>query len=103
MNGKLETVAIRNIQTPNTGVITAVSDRAYPHYPESFVRLPEVKKITGLSRSSIYEYIRQGHFPQQIPLGGRVVGWRRSQVSAWVEEKIAHGLERETSVGGSHE
>lgn len=52
------------------------------------LRLPEVIKITGLSRSSIYLRMSHGHFPRQISLGGRAVGWVSSDVSTWVDEQI---------------
>lgn len=52
------------------------------------IRLPEVKKITGLPRSTIYRYIKQNNFPKQVPLGNRSVGWIREEVLSWVTEKI---------------
>jgi prophage regulatory protein len=54
----------------------------------TILRLPEVKRITGLSRSSIYLRISQGRFPRSISLGGRAVGWVSSDVSNWVDERI---------------
>lgn len=32
------------------------------------LRLPEVRKLTGLSQTTIYERIKGGRFPRQIPL-----------------------------------
>ena len=43
-------------------------------------RLPEVLRQTGLSRSTIYEMIGRGDFPQQIQLGRRAVGWMAKDV-----------------------
>lgn len=40
------------------------------------IRLPEVVKITGLSRSTIYLRMSKGDFPQSISLGERAVGWK---------------------------
>ncbi|WP_343685490.1 AlpA family transcriptional regulator [Asticcacaulis sp.] len=53
------------------------------------VRLPEVKAITGLSRSTVYERIREGQFPKPVGLGGRNVGWVENEVVAWIEERIS--------------
>lgn len=53
-----------------------------------FLKLKEVIKITGLGRSSIYEFIKEGHFPKQIPLGGRAVGWLDSEIKEWQLDKI---------------
>ena len=32
------------------------------------LRLPEVRKLTGLSQTTIYERVKEGRFPRQIPL-----------------------------------
>lgn len=53
------------------------------------VRLPEVKALTGLSRSTVYERIREGQFPKPVGLGGRNVGWVEGEVTAWIEGRIA--------------
>lgn len=51
------------------------------------LRLPDVKTRTGLSRSSIYAYIKEGKFPHHIALGERSVGWYESEVDAWVASR----------------
>lgn len=51
------------------------------------LRLPDVKARTGLSRSSIYAYIKDGKFPQHIALGERSVGWYESEVDSWVASR----------------
>ena len=48
------------------------------------LRLPTVKQMTGLSRSSIYLQMAQGTFPRQVALGTRAVGWLEHQVEAWL-------------------
>lgn len=53
-----------------------------------FLRLPDVKAVTGLSKSSIYELIRSNSFPASVRLGPRIVGWVRSEVEAWATERI---------------
>jgi len=37
------------------------------------LRLPDVKAVTGLSKSTIYAKIADGTFPKQISLGPRIV------------------------------
>jgi prophage regulatory protein len=54
---------------------------------DRILRLPEVKARTGLSRSSIYAYIKEGKFPQHISLGERSVGWYESEIDAWVASR----------------
>ncbi len=52
------------------------------------LKLREVQKITGLSRSSIYAYIDKGIFPAQVKLGERCVAWVDSEVEEWVLSKV---------------
>ena len=54
---------------------------------ERLLRFKEVMLIVGLSRSTIYCLIGQGRFPQQVLLGQRAVGWRESEVHAWVASR----------------
>jgi prophage regulatory protein len=53
------------------------------------LRLPQVKKRTGLSRSSIYLRMANGDFPASISLGGRAIGWLEEEVNDWLENKVA--------------
>ena len=52
------------------------------------IRLPEVVKITGLSRSTIYLRMSKGDFPKSISLGERAVGWLETDVSDWLEFRV---------------
>lgn len=52
------------------------------------LRLPVIKELTGLSRSSIYLRISNGEFPSSISLGGRAVGWLEADIESWLDEKI---------------
>ena len=53
------------------------------------LRLPQVKARTGLSRSSIYNYIAQGLFPRELRLGPRSVGWLERELDEWVSDLAA--------------
>jgi len=55
---------------------------------ESILRLPTVKARTGLSRSSIYAFIKEGNFPKSIALGSHSVGWLSTDIDAWIEKRI---------------
>ena len=44
------------------------------------MRLPEVIRVTGLSRSTIYLRMSKGSFPRTISLGERAVGWLLSDI-----------------------
>lgn len=54
-----------------------------------FIRIREAIKKTGLSKSSIYDLMAQGHFPKTIRLGGRSVAFVEAEVDTWMVERIA--------------
>ena len=51
------------------------------------IRLPEVMKMTGVSRTSIWRWSRTGHFPRGVRLGSRHVGWIRGEVEDWIKNR----------------
>jgi prophage regulatory protein len=54
----------------------------------AFLRHKQVETRTGLSRSTIYQYIKDGVFPKPVPLGPRAVGWLEAEVSGWIAERV---------------
>ena len=56
---------------------------------QKFLRLPQIKSITGLSKSTIYARISEGTFPKQIPLGPRLVVWVESDIQKWIAEQVS--------------
>lgn len=55
------------------------------------LRLPRVKELTGLGRSTLYQMTTEGRFPRQVRLdpAGRTVGWVESEVVGWLKGRIA--------------
>ena len=54
-----------------------------------FIRLPDVKTITGLSRSTIYKKIAADEFPKQISVGSNQVVWVKYQIDEWCDRQIS--------------
>ncbi|MBL4874249.1 MAG: AlpA family phage regulatory protein [Rhodobacteraceae bacterium] len=50
---------------------------------EIYHRRSSVEKITGLSRSLIYEMMAREEFPRPIRIGRRAVAWRESDIAEW--------------------
>jgi len=50
--------------------------------------LKQVIAITGLSRSSIYSYMKAGMFPLQVPVGSRGVRWSLNEVRHWMAGQL---------------
>jgi len=55
---------------------------------ERLIKLNEVKRKTGLSRSSVYRLAKTGEFPQPIKLGERASGWLESEINGWIDSRI---------------
>jgi prophage regulatory protein len=59
---------------------------------ERFLRLPDVIKATGLSKSEIYRRIAAGLFPSgRRYLGSNRVFWCFSEIAAWQREALGGG------------
>lgn len=58
------------------------------HQPILFMRLAEVKRITGLANSTIYRMASLGKFPRQVKLGERSVAWVRAEIMEWSAQRI---------------
>ena len=54
----------------------------------AILRRKQVEARTGLSRSTIYQYVKDGMFPKPVPLGPRAVGWLESEVSDWIAGRV---------------
>ena len=55
----------------------------------AILRLPNVMRLTGLGRTTIYDMMAKGMFPRPVSLGFRAVGWRASDIRAWIETRRA--------------
>jgi len=48
------------------------------------IRMPEIERLTGMAKQTIYKRIAEGRFPQQINPGSRPASWYESEVAAWL-------------------
>lgn len=73
---------------------------------QTILRLAEVLRRTGLSRSTLYLRIANASFPHQISLGGRAIGWLKSEVDDWVDTRAnlrKPSTDKATSITGKLE
>ena len=54
---------------------------------EEIWRKPRVLATIGMGNTWLYEAMARGDFPQPVKLGARAVGWRKSDVLAWLEAR----------------
>jgi prophage regulatory protein len=65
---------------------------------QRLLRLNEVTSRTGLSRSTIYDMVKKGAFPERVAIGLRSVGWHESAVDDWICARV-----NKTAQGGENE
>ncbi|MCI4115250.1 AlpA family transcriptional regulator [Dickeya dianthicola] len=58
------------------------------------LRLRQVEEKTGLKRSQIYLYMKEGTFPSSIKIGPASVAWLESEIDEWINLKLANRLTR---------
>lgn len=56
---------------------------------DRFLRLADVEFLTGLRRASIYALGKAGTFPKAVHITGYSVAWRKSELEAWMAERLA--------------
>ena len=50
--------------------------------------MKQVQEATGLSKSTIYLFIRQGKFRKPIRLGQNSVGWLSSDIEEFINARV---------------
>ena len=64
---------------PNESRSMRMSDR--------LLRRQEVEELVGLSRASIYRWMRNGKFPLPVRIGSMAVRWKEGDVTAWIQSR----------------
>ena len=61
----------------------------------NILRLPEVRRKTGLPKSSVYRQVALGNFPSPVRLTPRTTGWLEHEVDQWLETRarVSHATE----------
>jgi prophage regulatory protein len=57
------------------------------------LRRKQVEREVGLSRSTIYQRIKDGTFPVPIKLGLRAVGWRAGDIERFLRDPAGYRAE----------
>ena len=53
-----------------------------------FYRISHLQKKLGVSRSSLWSWVKQGSFPKPIKLGRNCTAWNSADIDQWVSQKI---------------
>ena len=55
--------------------------------PDRIIRSDELVTTTGLSRVTIWRLEQIGEFPKRRKLSAAAVGWKSSEIAAWIESR----------------
>ena len=54
------------------------------------LRLPEVVKRLGISRTGIYDRIRENNFPRSVQVGKRSIGFIESEINDYIKKMMSN-------------
>ena len=54
------------------------------------LRMPDVMKKIGASRSTVYRLMAEENFPRSIKVSKRNIGWRLNDVENWLDHRAEH-------------
>ncbi|WP_228937885.1 helix-turn-helix transcriptional regulator [Paraburkholderia saeva] len=67
----------------------------------AILRRKQVECEVGLSRSTIYQRIKDGTFPRPIRLGARAVGWRVGDIDCFLRDPAGYRSSLASDNGGA--
>lgn len=51
-----------------------------------FLRIKEVMNKTGIARSTIWLWVKEGKFPEPIKLSPRITVWDNEKIELWMSK-----------------
>ena len=57
--------------------------------PNDLILRAERKRLVPLSDTTVWRMERRGEFPRRISISDKRVAWRRSEIEAWLEKRVA--------------
>jgi prophage regulatory protein len=57
---------------------------------DRFIREPEVRRLTGLSRTTRWRLERSGRFPRRRQISDNAIAWWASEIFSWMEARGAN-------------
>jgi prophage regulatory protein len=55
---------------------------------EKLIRLPQVMELTGLARSTVWLWVKEGRLPKPMKLSHRVTVWKESDILKFIRDAI---------------
>ena len=83
--------ALRDLVPPRFSESAVPPDRSLLIDVGRLLRFPELHALVSLSRSTVWRMERAGSFPQRRQISARAVGWRESEIIAWIASRAVIG------------
>jgi len=61
------------------------TDKLSEKPPECLIRMKEVCMLAGVSRSTIYKLVNEGHFPKPLDFRPRFKAWQKQTILDWIK------------------
>lgn len=74
--------------TENTSNNTTNEQTTPQNQELRLISLKDVVTRTALSKSTIYQLMKDGAFPKQVNNGSRRVAWVAHEIDSWLSERI---------------
>jgi prophage regulatory protein len=58
---------------------------------DTIIRFPELHRRLAISRATAWRWARAGILPKSVRVGPRVVGWRASEIEAFIRSRRTAG------------
>ena len=55
---------------------------------EKLLRITDVMEQTGLAKSTVWLWTKQGKLPQPIKLSTRITVWKQSELNEWIQSQL---------------
>lgn len=78
----------------------SVQRSEFSEMPIRLMRFSELRRRTGLSRSTIWRLERAGEFPRHFQISRNAVAWLESDVVAWIGARTVEGQAERGSQAG---
>jgi prophage regulatory protein len=70
--------------------------------PQHFVRVPDLVNLLGVTRGTIYNWLRRGQLPKPVGGPGRSIRWTMDTIGIWAAQRgIPLSLASVNFTGGS--
>lgn len=77
------TTANQNAWGTTVSQLKVATESKKPSIEPMVLRMKDLPRFVGLSRTAIYKQVKDGTFPRPVSLGGNAVGWRIEELKQW--------------------